>query len=98
MMLLSKAPQTRDKIRAEVAHTLGKSFDIISNTVVDHPEKLQQLPFTEAVIFETLRLFPNSLVVKSAKSQEQTLQSNGREFPIGHDFMIVDVLTDMGYS
>src|SRR5688572_27290537 len=98
MMLLSKAPEVRAKIRTEVGTLLGTSFDVVSNTTIENPELLQHLPFTEAVIFESLRLFPNSLIVKGAKDPRQTLEHDGRQLPIGNNLMIVEALSDFGYN
>ena len=56
--LLSKSPQDLDRIRTEHDEVFGTTLNRAPAMVSDDPHILNRLPFTLAVIKETLRLFP----------------------------------------
>ena len=55
---LSKCPSALQRLRAEHDSVLGPSAEAAS-AIAENPHLLSQLPFTLAVIKETLRLFPS---------------------------------------
>lgn len=56
--LLNKNKQALEAIRAEHEEVFGKDTTDVRAKLCDNPQLLNQLPFTAAVIKETLRLFP----------------------------------------
>lgn len=56
--LLNKNPKTLEAIRTEHDEVLGKDPSAVKDTIVATPQLLNRLPYTSAVIKETLRLFP----------------------------------------
>ncbi|KAJ0124859.1 hypothetical protein J7T55_006202 [Diaporthe amygdali] len=56
--LLNKNQQALETIRAEHDDVFGKETDAVRAKISSNPQLLNQLPFTAAVIKETLRLFP----------------------------------------
>lgn len=56
--LLSTNPSALQRIRQEHDDILGIDIDQTSSIVIERPHVLNQLPYTLAVIKETLRLFP----------------------------------------
>ena len=58
LYLLSKSPKDLDRIRVEHDEVFGASLDRAAPMISEDPHVLNQLPFTLAVVKETLRLFP----------------------------------------
>ncbi|KAF1953540.1 cytochrome P450 71B25 [Byssothecium circinans] len=58
LYMLSKHPEAQSKIRAEHDQVFGGPPDSASQILRHEPQKINQLPYTTAVIKETLRLFP----------------------------------------
>lgn len=56
--LLSRNPSALDRVRAEHNEVFGADFTTASAKIRENPHSLYRLPFTLAVIKETLRLFP----------------------------------------
>jgi cytochrome P450 len=98
MMLLSKAPEALYKMREEVAQIFGTNFNEIAETAISAPEKLQQLSYVEAVINETLRLFPIAFLVRAAKEYNDVLSYKGHTYPIGRGMMIAVNPIDFQYN
>ncbi|GAB1192546.1 hypothetical protein APSETT444_001738 [Aspergillus pseudonomiae] len=57
LYLLSKHPETLAKIRLEHGQIFGSKTSVATQ-ITQHPEMINQMPYTHAVIKETLRLFP----------------------------------------
>ena len=55
---LSNNPSALSRIRAEYDSVFGPDLNQTSSVIEDNPHTLNQLPFTVAVIKETMRLFP----------------------------------------
>ncbi|RFU78922.1 cytochrome p450 [Trichoderma arundinaceum] len=85
IMLLSKAPNARDKLRQEHNDVFGKDLNDTIKSLLNAPERLQDLPYTEAVIKETLRLFPVGFGIREAPAgsqvtfQEKTFAIDGHQ-------------------
>lgn len=92
LMLLSKHPEIMQQMRDEHDAVFGKDPEDTKATLLQTPEKLQDLPKTEAIIKETLRLFPVGFPLREA-DRGSTLTYNGQAYPIdnaaialqGHD-------------
>lgn len=58
MKLLQDNPSCMEELRAEHDAVLGLEVDTAAQTLITSPHLLQSLPYTQAVIKETLRLYP----------------------------------------
>ncbi len=63
-MLLWAFPEALAKLREEHDRVFAKGFDETLQILQDDPGRLNDLPYTTAVIHETLRLFPIGMVVR----------------------------------
>lgn len=75
------------------AATLPESPEILTA----NPSKLQDLDYTEAVIKETLRLFPVGFGLRVAP-QGATLQYEGRDYPIDNNLAIIPLPHTLHYD
>lgn len=64
--LLQDNPGCLEKLRAEHDAVLGPEVDKASEILTTSPHLLQSLPYTQAVIKETLRLYPLAATVREA--------------------------------
>ncbi|KAL3298632.1 cytochrome P450 [Colletotrichum asianum] len=96
-MLLSEAPAVVETMLQEHRDILGSDFDSIMSSIANNPEKLQTLPYTEAVIKEILRLFPIGFTVRQAAPQA-TVNHNGETFPIDNGLMVCMNGHDLHYN
>ncbi|KAK5997926.1 Cytochrome P450 monooxygenase acrF-like protein [Cladobotryum mycophilum] len=96
-MLLSKAPHVVDKIRQEHDTVFGPSIDLTFEKLVEAPELLQSLPYTDAVIKETLRLFPVGFGSKEA-GPGASLTYKGETMPIDNHLAISVNALDIHYN
>ncbi|KAK7748094.1 hypothetical protein SLS53_001346 [Cytospora paraplurivora] len=62
--LLTKNPKALEAVRTEHDEILGKDVFETKDTIIARPQLLNQLPYTSAVIKETLRLFPPAGTVR----------------------------------
>ncbi|PVI05806.1 cytochrome P450 monooxygenase-like protein [Periconia macrospinosa] len=83
-LLLSRNPRVLAKLRIEHDNVLGPDREKASEKLVSDPTLCNSLPYTLAVIKETLRLFP--VVSSPRKGQKGFLLTDreGRQFPTEH--------------
>jgi cytochrome P450 len=64
-MLLSAFPEALQKVREEHDRVFGKTIDETLQVLREDPSRINDLPYTTAVIQETLRMFPIGMVVRN---------------------------------
>jgi cytochrome P450 len=67
-MLLSKSPDVVERLKEEHARIFHSDFAETLNMLRESPQKLNDLEYTNAVIQETLRLFPVGFGVREAEN------------------------------
>ena len=85
LYLLSKYPDTLVKIRKEHEEIFGPDTTTVATQIREHPEKINQLSYTTAVIKEALRLFPPANGIRWGRpgiSLTDTHSTDGRTFPV----------------
>ena len=78
--LLSTNPLTLQRIREEHNDILGVDVDQTSLIITERPHILNQLPYTLAVIKETLRLFPADSSPRRGDAESSLIEA-GRQYP-----------------
>lgn len=86
-MLLSKYPDVAEKMRQEHINEFGSDFKSATDVLLESPEKVQNLAYTDAVIKESMRLFPVGFGVREA-APGSTLEFDGRRLPIDNGLAI----------
>lgn len=81
--LLNKNPRTLEIIRAEHDEVLGTDLASARERIANNPQLLNQLPYTGAVIKETLRLFPPVGSIRQARDENffLTHPDTGMRYP-----------------
>ena len=67
-MLLQAFPDARQKLREEHERVFGKDWETTARMLKENPALLKELPYTDGVINETLRMYPVGMVVRAAPS------------------------------
>lgn len=80
-MFLSQYPKIMQKIREEHDAVFSLGHETTKQMLLGSPEKLQDLPYTNAVIRETLRLFRVGIPLREPGSGA-TLTYTDRQWPI----------------
>ena len=96
-MLLSHAPTALYKMRQEHDDVFGKDFDGTVESLLDAPAKLQDLLYTDAIIKESLRLFPVGFTVREADAGAK-LTVQGKSYPIDRHQGVVLNGHDLHYN
>ncbi|PNP47738.1 hypothetical protein THARTR1_10499 [Trichoderma harzianum] len=97
LMLLSHAPTALKKMRQEHDDVFSKDFDGTVESLLDAPAKLQDLPYTDAIIKESLRLFPVGFTVREADAGAK-LTVQGKSYPIDRHQGVVLNGHDLHYN
>lgn len=79
LYMLSKHPDTLSKIRAELDEVFGETP--AAQKLKQFPNMFNQLPYTTAVIKETLRLFPPASGMRGGLPDVFLRDKNGNKFP-----------------
>lgn len=96
-MLISKHPEVLEKMRQEHIQELGSDFKRATDTLLEAPERLQNLPYTDAVLRESMRLFPVGFGVREG-GPGQMLEFEGRRLPVGDGLAICLNGHDLHYN
>ncbi|MCJ1422456.1 hypothetical protein MMC29_000336 [Sticta canariensis] len=79
--LLSLNPAALEQVRAEHDTVFGKDLAPVISLITSKPHLLNQLPYTLAVIKESLRLFPVVTIPRAGKSGLFLTDSDGCKYP-----------------
>ena len=77
--LLASNQSALSKVRAEHDEVFGKDISKASNAMVENPALLSQLPYTLAVLKETLRLFPPGSAIRHGAGE--LVGEDGTRYP-----------------
>lgn len=79
--LLSKNPAALARIRAEHDLVFGTDVSAVSSLLISQPHLINALPYTTAVIKETLRLFPPASASRQGKKSVNLTDEQGNICP-----------------
>lgn len=79
--LLSSQPEALHLLRAEHTQVFGADLSRTDSIITEKIHLLNQLPFTLAIIKETLRLFPPASSLRQGEPGFFVTDSTGREYP-----------------
>jgi cytochrome P450 len=86
-LLLSRNPAAMAKLRAEHDVILGPDSSTAPAKLIESPQLINRLPYTLAVIKETLRLFPVVSAPRKGNENVSLTSPQGQRFPTEHCFV-----------
>ena len=95
--LLSANPASLAKLRAEHDCVFGPDFSNTSAILSSKPQLIKSLPYTQAVIKETLRLFPPAASTRAGKDHVSLTSGIGTPLPTA-DAIVLIVHTELHRS
>ena len=81
--LLSSHPKALSQIRAEHDQVFGSNPSHAHSLIAQDPQRINQLPFTTAVIKEVLRLFPPAASMREGREGVDLVDDQGTRYPTG---------------
>ena len=78
---LFKHPSALKRIRAEHDSVLGTDIDDVPRRIIESPQLLSSLPYTQAVIKETMRLFPVANGLRKGSADFDIVDAEGNRYP-----------------
>ena len=79
--LLSQNPSALKKLRAEHDTVFGKDYTRAASLLSEQPQLIYQVPYTNAVIKEALRLFPPSSSMREGSPDCSIVGTDGTKYP-----------------
>lgn len=78
---LWKHPEVLTLVRAEHDAIFGPDIDSVPRQIVERPQSLGALPYTLAVIKETMRLFPVANGIRDGSPELELVDAGGNRYP-----------------
>ena len=82
--LLSQNPAALARLRAEHDKVFGTELSAAASAVSNNPHLLNQIPYTNAVIKEALRLFPPAASIRQGADGADLIDEEGNHYPTGN--------------
>ena len=82
--LLSQNPTALARLRAEHDSVFGTDISAAASAISNSPHLLNQIPYTNAVIKETLRLFPPASSIRQGAEGADLVDEEGNHYPTGN--------------
>ena len=79
--LLSQNPSTLERLRAEHDAIFGRDYTEIASILSEQPQLINQIPYTNAVVKESLRLFPPSSSMREGSADCSIFGPNSTKYP-----------------
>ena len=79
--LLSSHPEVKAKLRTEHDSILSTDLGEVPSLLIKNPNLLNQLPYTLAVIKETMRLFPAASSMREGSAGVSIVDEAGNSYP-----------------
>ncbi len=74
-------PEALSRIRAEHDEVFGGGVDSAAKVLINSPKEVNRLPYTTAVVKETMRLFPPASGMRGGLPGVVLRDKNGNQFP-----------------
>lgn len=81
--LLSKSTEARARIRAEHDSVFGTDLPAVPSLLSKQPHLINQLPYTTAVLKESMRLFPGASSMRQGIDGIDIADEQGNQYPTG---------------